>query len=48
LAAGSLAPNSGIDIKQARLTLVGLAGQNWPISNTPCISRAAIDLPCLH
>jgi hypothetical protein len=26
LAAGSLAPNSSIDIKQARLALVGLAG----------------------
>jgi hypothetical protein len=37
MAAGSLAPNSANDIKQAELALVGLAGQNWPISNTPYI-----------
>jgi hypothetical protein len=35
MAAGSLAPNSANEIKQAKLALVGLAGQNWPISNTP-------------
>jgi hypothetical protein len=35
LAAGGLAPNLGIDIKQVRLALAGLAGQNWPISKTP-------------
>jgi hypothetical protein len=38
LAAGGLAPNLGIDIKQVRLSLVGLAGQNWPISNTPPVN----------
>jgi hypothetical protein len=35
MAAGSLAPNSANEIKQAKLALVGLAGQDWPISNTP-------------
>jgi hypothetical protein len=38
MAAGSLAPNSANEIKQAKLALVGLAGQNWPISNTPFVS----------
>jgi hypothetical protein len=35
MATGSLAPNSGTNIKQARLAHVGLVRQNWPISNTP-------------
>jgi hypothetical protein len=39
MAAGSLAPNSANEIKQAKLALVGLAGQNWPISNTPEVMR---------
>jgi hypothetical protein len=42
MADGSLAPNSANDIKQAKLALVGLAGQNWPISNTPMFSMVPV------
>jgi hypothetical protein len=35
MAAGSLAPNSANDIKRVKLTLMGLAAQNWLISNSP-------------
>jgi hypothetical protein len=35
MAAGCLAPDWANGIKQAKMALVGLAGQKWPISNTP-------------
>jgi hypothetical protein len=35
MAAGRLAPEWANGIKQAKMARVGLAGQKWPISNTP-------------
>jgi hypothetical protein len=39
MVAGSLASDWANGIKQAKMALVGLAGQKWPISNTPYVSH---------